>query len=203
MFEYLSIGKASIMLGVSITTLRRWHKLFKLEPNYITFGGHRRYKRTDIINIISPELKDTHRYNVVYSRVSSHAQKPDLVRQEQVLLTHVKDNFITNVLPITDLGSGMNYKKKGLTKLIGMIISNQVDKIYVTHKDRLLRFGFELVESIAKQFNTSIIILNNTKQTFEETLAKDVLEIITVFSARLYGSRSHKNKSKCAKKIAI
>lgn len=194
MFDYLSIGKVSIMLGVSITTLRRWHKSNKLAPNYVTFGGHRRYKRHDIIAVIDPSSVDKQRHSVVYSRVSSHDQKKDLVRQEQVLLDYANEHNLSNILSITDLGSGMNYKKKGLTKLIGLIVSNQVDKIYVTHKDRLLRFGFELIESISKQFNTTIVVLNNIEQNFEQTLAKDVLEIITVFSARLYGSRSHKNK---------
>jgi len=183
MFEYLSIGKVSIMLGVSITTLRRWHQVSKLVPSYITYGGHRRYKRNDIITVIDPSSTDKQRHSVVYSRVSSHDQKKDLVRQEQVLLDYANEHNLSNILSITDLGSGMNYKKKGLARLIGLIVSNQVDKIYVTHKDRLLRFGFELIESISKQFNTTIVVLNNIEQNFEQTLAKDVLEIITVFSA--------------------
>jgi len=184
------------MLGVSITTLRRWHSLSKLTPSYYTFGGHRRYSRSDIISIISPNLATNTRLNVAYSRVSSHDQKKDLIRQEKVLIDYAEINNHQNLVSITDLGSGMNYKKKGLTKLIGLIISSKVDKIFVTHKDRLLRFGYELIISIAKQFNTTIVVLNDAKQSFEETLAKDVLEIITVFSARLYGSRSHKNKNK-------
>jgi predicted site-specific integrase-resolvase len=98
-------------------------------------------------------------------------------------LDYANEHNLSNILSITDLGSGMNYKKRGLTKLLGLIISNKVDKIYVTHKDRLLRFGYELIVSIAKQFNTTIVVLNDAKQSFEETLAKDVLEIITVFSA--------------------
>lgn len=106
------------------------------------------------------------------------------------MIDYANEHNLSNILSITDLGSGMNYKKKGLTKLIGLIVSNKVDKIYVTNRDRLLRFGFELVESIAKQFNTTIVVLNKISQTFEQTLASDVLEIITVFSARLYGSRS-------------
>jgi predicted site-specific integrase-resolvase len=198
MFEYLSIGAVSVMLGVSITTLRRWHKSDKLIPSYITYGGHRRYKRHDIIVVIDPSSVDKQRHSVVYSRVSSHDQKKDLVRQEQVLLDYANEHNLSNILSITDLGSGMNYKKKGLTKLIGLIVANKVDKIYVTNRDRLLRFGFELVESIARQFNTTIVVLNEVEQSFEQTLAKDELEIITVFSARLYGSRSHKNKKKQA-----
>ena len=97
---------------------------------------------------------------------------------------------------IQDIGSGMNYYKKGLTKLIDLILDNQVQRLILTHKDRLLRFGTELVFSICEAKNVEIIIINQGNETpsFEEELAKDVLEIITVFSARLYGSRSKKNK---------
>ena len=77
---------------------------------------------------------------------------------------------------------------------MSLILSSQIDTLYLTHKDRLLRFGNELIIMIAKQFNTKVIIINHEEDNFESRLAKDVLEIITVFSARLYGSRSHKNK---------
>ena len=89
----------------------------------------------------------------------------------------------------------MNFKKKGLNRLIGLILAGKVGTIYLTNKDRLLRFGSELVIKIAKQFGTEVVVLNEVKQSFESQLASDVLEIITVFSAKLYGSRSHKNKS--------
>ena len=97
---------------------------------------------------------------------------------------------------IQDIGSGMNYYKKGLTKLIDLILDNQVQRLILTHKDRLLRFGAELVFSICEAKNVEVIIINQGDETpsFEEELAKDVLEIITIFSARLYGSRSKKSE---------
>jgi predicted site-specific integrase-resolvase len=96
---------------------------------------------------------------------------------------------------IGDLGSGMNYQKKGLKRLIGEILSGKVSRLVITHKDRLLRFGAELIFSICEAKNVEVVILNQGEDaTFEEDLAKDVLEIITVFSARLYGSRSRKNQ---------
>ena len=97
---------------------------------------------------------------------------------------------------IQDIGSGMNYYKKGLTRLIDLILDNQVQRLILTHKDRLLRFGAELVFSICEAKNVEVIIINQGEEppSFEEELAKDVLEIITVFSARLYGSRNKKNK---------
>ena len=96
---------------------------------------------------------------------------------------------------ISDLGSGMNYHKKGLKHLLDEIIKGTVVRLVITHKDRLLRFGAELVFAICEAKQVEVIILNRGEDTsFEEDLAKDVLEIITVFSARLYGSRSHKNR---------
>jgi predicted site-specific integrase-resolvase len=196
MFEYLSIGGASLILGVSITTLRRWHYSNKFNPDYITIGGHRRYKRSNIFKFLHPNEKEVPRTSVIYSRVSSHSQKKDLDRQESFLKEHMNNSGIENFISIRDLGSGMNYKKKGLIKLIKMIVESKIDKIYLTHKDRLLRFGADLVILIAKQFGTKVVILKEIEQTFEQKLASDVLEIITVFSARLYGSRSNKKASK-------
>ena len=128
--------------------------------------------------------------------MSSYDQKDDLVRQSMVLYDFCTKNHYENIEEIKDLGSGLNFKKKGLNKLIKDIIENKVDRIILTHKDRLLRFGSDLLINIAKHFNTETIILNDKKQSFEEELSNDVLEIITVFSAKLYGSRSHKNKKK-------
>ena len=89
----------------------------------------------------------------------------------------------------------MNYHKKGLKKLLDKILEGQIGRLVITHKDRLLRFGAELVFAICEAKNVEVLIMNKGEDsTFEEDLAKDVLEIITVFSARLYGSRSHKNK---------
>jgi len=96
---------------------------------------------------------------------------------------------------IRDLGSGMNYRKKGLNQLLEMIFEHKIHRLVLTHKDRLLRFGAELIFTMCEKQGIEIVIINKGEQpSFEEELAKDVLEIITVFSARLYGSRSHKNK---------
>ena len=96
---------------------------------------------------------------------------------------------------IADLGSGMNYRKKGLKRLLEAVIDGSVGRLVITHTDRLLRFGAELVFAICEARQVEIVILNQGEDSsFEEDLAKDVLEIITVFSARLYGSRSRKNQ---------
>lgn len=192
MSNFVTIGKAAKALGVSVPTLRRWEASGKLIPER-TPAGHRRY---DLAKI-QPELAhadSASRRTVAYARVSSHDQKSDLERQKQVLeLYCAKQGWTFEV--VSDLGSGMNYKKKGLKRLLNDIIDGQVGRLVITHKDRLLRFGAELVFSICEVKNVEVVILNQGEDaSFEEDLAKDVLEIITVFSARLYGSRSRKNQ---------
>lgn len=96
---------------------------------------------------------------------------------------------------IGDLGSGLNYHKRGLKRLLRGVLSGEIGRIVLTHKDRLLRFGAELIFAICQEKAVEVVVVNQGDEpSFEEELAQDVLEIITVFSARLYGSRSHKNK---------
>jgi len=192
--KYLSISETALMLGVSTKTLRRWENNKKFIPEYRTIGNHRRYSINQIKKLINPKYEIKNKLNICYSRVSSHGQKQDLVRQEEYLLNYCKNNKIENVKSIKDLGSGINFKKKGLKTLINLIINYEIDTIYLTYKDRLLRMGYELIVSIAEEFNTKIVVINQVEESFNEKLVKDLLEITTVFSSKLYGSRSKKKK---------
>jgi len=191
MDKLISIGEAAELLGVSNTTLRRWERSKKLVPER-TAGNQRRYR----LSQINPALvrdAEVDRRTVAYARVSSHDQKDDLERQKQVLEMYCATQGWTFEI-ISDLGSGMNYHKKGLKQLLEKILDGKASRLVITHKDRLLRFGAELVFAICEAKQVEVVILNRGEDaTFEEDLAQDVLEIITVFSARLYGSRSHKN----------
>lgn len=193
MNKFLSIQQAAECLGVSPQTLRRWEKAQKISPCHRTQGGQRRY---DITKIQPPDRsnKATDRLTIAYARVSSHDQKEDLQRQANMLEIYCSAKGWTFSI-IKDLGSGMNYNKRGLKQLLEQIMNGQIGRLVLTHKDRLLRFGAELVFSLCTVKNIEVVIINQGDEpSFEEELAKDVLEIITVFSARLYGSRSHKNK---------
>ena len=193
MNRYSSISGAAKFLGVSISTLRRWEKEGKITAER-TPGGTRIYDLAALRPELFHALKKENRKTVAYARVSSHDQKDDLERQKQVLELYCSTQGWTFDL-VSDLGSGMNYHKKGLKRLLDEIITGKVGRLVITHKDRLLRFGAELVFSICEAKEVEVVILNKgVDSTFEEDLAKDVLEIITVFSARLYGSRSHKNQ---------
>jgi len=193
MDKLLSISKAAQLLGVSESTLRRWEKEKRLVPSERTAGNQRRYR----IGTLRPEtlrLEPSPKTTIIYCRVSSKDQKADLERQRELLELFCSSNGWKYEV-ISDLGSGMNYHKKGLRKLMDGILQGQVGRLIVTHKDRLLRFGAELVFSLCEAKGVEVVILNQGKDSsFEEDLAQDVLEIITVFSARLYGSRSRKNQ---------
>ena len=193
MERLVGISDAAKSLGVSVTTLRRWEVSGKLVPEH-TAGGHRRYDLAKLRPEWFRTSDESARKTVAYARVSSHDQKDDLERQKQVLELYCARQGWTFEI-VSDLGSGMNYHKKGLKRLLDDIIAGQAGRLVITHKDRLLRFGAELVFAICEAKKVEVVILNQGEDTtFEEDLAKDVVEIITVFSARLYGSRSHKNR---------
>ena len=187
----MSISKAAILLGVSCDTLRRWEAIGKIKVER-TARGHRRYDINLLGNDFSPKDITSDAYTIAYARVSGHDQKKDLDIQVQLLETFCAANGWKYEI-IQDLGSGLNYKKNGLKKLIHMICSKSIKRLVLTNKDRLLRFGAELIFSLCEHFGVEVVLINSADEThFEDELVQDVLEIITVFSARL--SRSHKNK---------
>ena len=191
--KLVGIREAAEFLGVTPSTLRRWEHEGKLIPDERTAGGYRRY---DLARI-RPEPFHHHavwRKTIAYARVSSHGQKNDLERQKQVLeLYCARQGWTFEV--VADLGSGMNYHKKGLKRLLHDILADRIGRLVITHTDRLLRLGAERVFALCEAKHVAVVILNpGDDTTFEEDLAQDVLEIITVFSARLYGRRSRKNQ---------
>ena len=188
-----SIGEFAKKIGVSIQTLRDWDKSGKLKPAYRSKGNHRYYSQEQLNKILQKRATNK-RINVGYVRVSANHQKDDLKRQYELMeLFLAKQGKEFKI--IKDIGSGINYDKKGLKELLRLIATNQCDTIFVLHKDRLLRFGYELIEEFAKLHNTKIVIINKEEEkTDEEELVEDILSIIHVFSCRLNGKRSHINK---------
>jgi predicted site-specific integrase-resolvase len=185
----VKIGEAARALGTSVDNMRRWEATGELIPARKTKGGTRYYNLQEIMGTEGSQLS-----TICYARVSSHDQKDDLIRQQMMLESYCSSKGWKSET-IKDLGSGMNYRKKGLCQLMEAILRKKMKRLVITHKDRLLRFGSELVFSLCEMQEIEIVIIHKGEQpSFEEELAKDVLEIITVFSARLYGSRSHKNK---------
>ena len=176
-------------LQVSKETLRLWAEEGKLKTTK-TEGGHRRYlydERTD-----SKETK----LKFIYTRVSSKKQENDLKRQIEYL-----QKLYPEYKVISDIGSGLNFNRKGFCKLLEAIITGTVAEVVVAYKDRLCRFGYEMFENLCKHFSTTITIVdyNNDKSSTQE-LAEDLLSIITVFTARFYGQRKYNSSNKYIRK---
>ena len=187
--RFVKIGEAAKLLGVSVQALRNWEVEGKIIPSHRTPGGQRIYDLAKLLGV-----NDLTYPTIAYARVSSSDQKKDLERQHAVLEAFCnKNGWQTEI--IRDLGSGMNYNKQGLGRLLELMVHGQMSRLVITHKDRLLRFGAEIVFRICELKGIEVVIINKSKQpSFEEELTRDVMEIMTVFCAKLYGRRSHKSK---------
>lgn len=158
MIKFLGIQDAAKYLGVSPQTLRRWEKNKKITPAHRTQGGQRRYSLAQLKSVDCCD-KTTDRPTVAYARVSSHDQKEDLQRQVHMLEMYCSSKGWPFSV-IKDLGSGMNYNKRGLKLLLEQIMNGQIGRLVLTHKDRLLRFGAELVFSLCAVKNVEVVIIN-------------------------------------------
>lgn len=191
--KYYSTKKVTEILGVTAQTLRNWDKEGKLKPSYVKSNGYRYYSEESILSY-TQERKTKKNLNVVgYARVSSKKQSDDLERQINNLNTYISYKYDSFDI-ITDIGSGINYNNPGLKKLIEKINKKEVDLIIVLYKDRLLRFGFELVEYFAQLNNVKIEILDKIDKNQDEELVEDLVQIITEFSCKIQGKRKTKTK---------
>ena len=190
----MSIGKFSKEIGVSISTLRTWDKTGYLKPAKVLDNGYRYYSDEQIDKYLNVDSDIDDRKIVLYARVSAKKQMDDLDRQIENLKTYAYTKGYSFEL-ISDIGSGLNYKKEGLKKLIRMICNKEIRKLVILYKDRLVRFGFELIEEVCRINDVEIEIIDNTTVSKEQELTDDLIQIITVFADRLYGSRSKKTAS--------
>ena len=191
--KYYSSKTVTKLLGVTAQTLRNWDKEGKLKPSYIKSNGYRYYSEESILSY-TQERKTKKNLNVIgYARISSKKQIDDLERQVNNLKEYLSSKYETYDI-ITDIGSGINYNKPGLLKLIEKINKKEVDLIVVLYKDRLLRFGFELVEHFANLNNVKIEVLDKIDKNQDEELVEDLVQIITVFSCKIQGKRKSKTK---------
>ena len=191
--KYYSSRTVTQILGVTAQTLRNWDKEGKLKPSYVKSNGYRYYSEDSILSY-TQERKTKKNLNVIgYARVSSKKQADDLDRQVNNLKTYL-DSKYTDYEIMTDIGSGINYTKPGLKKLIEKINRKEVDLIVVLYKDRLLRFGFELIEYFAELNNVKIEILDKIDKNQDQELVEDLVQIVTVFSCKIQGKRKAKTK---------
>jgi putative resolvase len=192
--RYYSIGQFSESIGVTQQTLRNWDKTGKLKPHHTGKSGYRYYSQQQLQYYLGLKGEEFAKRKVIgYCRVSSNKQKDDLERQiENVKMYMIAKGYSLDV--VSDIGSGINYNKKGLNQLLDMIVASQVEKIVILYKDRLLRFGFEIIENLCNKYGTAIEVIDNTEKTEEQELVEDLIQIVTVFSCKLQGKRANKAK---------
>ena len=186
-----TLNQFAAKIGVTPQTLRVWHKEGRLAPAFITDGGHRRYTHKQYLEFVGGNLNHFSKVNVGYVRVSSKKQDDDLVSQAQLMENHLVSKGKPFKI-IQSIGSGINYKNPSLQELIRMVINKEVDTVYVLYKDRLVRFGFELLDFLFREFGVSIEIVNQHFESAQEELVTDLIQIVTVFSAKLNGRRKNK-----------
>ncbi|MEN6511389.1 MAG: IS607 family transposase [Chloroherpetonaceae bacterium] len=182
MKKYINTKEACLVLGVHPNTLRRWENEGKIKA--IRTPGNRR-----LYDLSS--LEPSNKAKIIYARVSSYAQKQDLENQIKYLRSRYPEHEL-----IQDIGSGLNFKRRGFIAILERILSGDVSEVVVAHRDRLCRFGFELVEFIADKFGANIVVLGETSLSPQAELVRDIISIIHVFSSRIHGLRKYNNKIK-------
>ena len=192
--KFIKPKEASSIIGVNIDTLRRMAERGEIK-HIRTDTGRYLFDVSEYIKRGNPDIQE--RKTICYARVSSRGQKSDLQNQIGLLKTKYPETEV-----ISDFGSGLNFHRKGLEKIMDLAYKGELKEIVVTYKDRLCRFGFELIEYILKtQSNAKIVVLCHNSTSKESELATDLLSIITVFSARMHGLRKYKNQIKEDKSI--
>lgn len=164
--------------GVSVQTLRRWERQGKLQSSR-TEGGHRRYNKIEV------DDEKKLRHVAIYARVSSSKQQKDLQRQMDAL----KRKY-PNAQVFSDVASGINWKRRGLRKLLSKVFAGEIEEIVIPHRDRLCRFAFPMLEWVVQQHDCKITVEDTSIQTTEEELADDLLSIVQIFCCRKNGQRS-------------
>ena len=184
------IGEFAAKLNVHIDTLRRWDSSGKLVAQR-SVGGTRYYTDEHFQKALRLELEQKPKRDVIYCRVSSPNQKDNLQVQIQAMETFALGRGLVTET-ITEIGGGMNFSRKKFMKLITDIISGDVGRVIVVHKDRLTRFGFEMIDNLAKQYGCEIIVVNREELSPQQEMIEDLMTIIHTFSYRLYGLRKYK-----------
>jgi predicted site-specific integrase-resolvase len=194
--EYITLKEVQKKYQITGTTLKRYVSQGLLKARQLP-GGKHLYLASSIEKLLGDydeEEKHEEKKKICYARVSSKKQETDLDRQVADLQEQYPDHEL-----IKDIGSGVNFKRRGFTKMLDQVLEGKVQQIVIMHKDRMCRFGFELVEQICKKCGTEIIIhtkKSGTEKDDSAELSEDLLSIITIFTARSHGIRSAENKKR-------
>ena len=181
------------LLNVTVKTLQRWDREKTLVANR-TPTNRRYYTYDQYLQFKGIGRDADSRKIVIYTRVSTRNQTDDLENQVNFLQTYVNAKGLIVDEVIRDYGSGLNYNRKKWNQLLGEVMENKVKMIFVSHKDRFVRFGFDWFEKFCNKFNVEIVVVKNDKLSPHEELVQDIVSILHVFSCRLYGLRKYKKQ---------
>ena len=191
--EVYKLGEVAKFTGVTTGTLRRWESLGKVEFSKTDYGTRSltKDKLIELLkanNLWNEEMERLKKKDVIYCRVSSHDQKKhrDLDKQIQFLIKNNSD--LINPVILSEVGSGLNDKRKQLQKLLRMVLNNEVSRIFVTYEDRLTRFGFEYLKTMCEMHGTEIIVVKDVeaKKFIEQELMEDIMPLMASLSGKLY-----------------
>jgi len=192
----ISTGKAAKLLGVTVKTLQRWEREKRFIPIARSTTNRRLYTLSQIrafIGLKQTGGKEPSRL-VAYCRVSSAAQKSDLINQRRVLEEFTVAKGLANVEFIEEIGGGLNFKRKKFLTLMDEIGQREIKTLILAHRDRLTRFGFEWFEHFAKSYGCEVLVLNQERLSPEQEMVQDLMTIVHCFSSRLYGLRNYRKK---------
>jgi excisionase family DNA binding protein len=195
--EYISIDEASKITGLSIQTIRKLGDKKQIKC-FKTPSGHRRFNKQDLEKFCDPDSfneKDSKntKINYIYTRVSSKKQLDDLSRQVEYLQKRKPE--YSSYTTISDIASGINFKRKGLQTILDSCLQGIIGEVVIAHRDRLSRFGFDLVKIIIEKAGGTITILDDEEnKSSEQELSEDLLSIIHIYSCRQMGKRNYKIK---------
>ena len=196
----MGAGPAAQFLGVTVKTLQRWEREGRLVPLARTDSNRRVYTESQLREFLGLErVRANEPMRIVaYCRVSSAAQKRDLVNQRRVLEEFSVARGLAHVEFIEEVGGGLNFKRKRFVALMDDVANHRVKTLVLAHRDRLTRFGFEWFEHFARTHGCEVLVLNQERLSPEEEMVQDLMTIVHCFSSRLYGLRNYRKSLKAA-----
>mgnify|MGYP001557769011 CR=1 FL=1 len=193
----LTVGEAAQRLNRCVKTLQRWDRVGVLVAQR-TPTGRRYYELSQLETWLGKQQREVVRERLAYCRVSSQAQRPDLKNQREVVTQFCIGRGIANVEYIEEIGGGLNFKRPKFVDLMDRICAGSIETLIVAHKDRLARFGFDLLRHLCTKHGCELLIINDEKVSPEREMVEDLMTIVHCFSSRLYGLRNYKKALKVA-----
>lgn len=186
--RYLRTSEVRVKHNITRLTLYKWEQEGLIDPAR-TPGGHRRYSQAELEDLLGIE-SHTRQGGCVYGRVSTRKQKDNLARQVRRLNEYAKRHDLPITTEVTDIASGLKENRRGLMRVLNMAEQGSIDFVLIEYKDRLARFGYHYLERFLESHGVEVLVKeDDVDKSAEEELVEDVLKIVTVFSARLYGKR--------------